>query len=97
MADGGESIVFMDPDRVLVIAKGLDTVSAVLKAVSTTLEGLMEVLKATAFIGLVGGTAVERYIASIKPPIDQLAQLCSDLSKDANNSVQKWRAASERV
>jgi len=90
------SVVDMKPDQVKAIASGLETIAGVLKVVSGVLEAQMYILRATAFIGLVGGLAVERYIASIKPPIDQLAKRLSELSTDVNKSVAKWEAASSR-
>jgi len=88
--------VDMKPDEVKNIAKGLEAVAGVLKIVSAVLEAQMYILRATAFIGLVGGLAVERYIASIKPPIDQLAKRLTELSGDVNKSVAQWEAAAQR-
>lgn len=89
--------VFMYPDQVRNISRGLKTVSTVLKGVSAMLEIQMMILKTTAFIGLVGGMAVERYLASLKPEIDRLADKCEELSEDVETSVKKWEDATQRT
>ena len=86
---------FMIPDQVQRIAQGFENIANVLKAVSTALEACMMVLRATAFIGLVGGTAVERYLAAIKPEIDKMQAKCAEISGDMQASVTKWLKASE--
>lgn len=87
---------YMDPDRVLIIARGFGTFGTVLKAVNTVLETQMMIMRATAFIGLVGGAAVERYLAVIQPEIERLAQKCEEISQDVENSVKKWKDAMNR-
>lgn len=84
---------YMDPARVEAMGQGLQAMSMVLKGVAAALEMQMMVLRTTAFIGLVGGFAVERYLASIKPQIEQLAKLCEELSQDALLSAKDWRQA----
>ena len=83
----------MEPAKVRAMGQGLQTISSVLKAVSTVLEIQMTILKTTAFIGLVGGLAVERYLANIKPRIDQLAKMTAELSQDAILSAADWEKA----
>jgi hypothetical protein len=58
--------VYMDTDAVQHIADGFETAADVLGAVNTALEAAMQLLRMTAFVGLVGGLALERYIASIQ-------------------------------
>lgn len=82
--------VEMDTDRVEEIAKDFSTMADVLWAVSKALEALMRILQTTAFIGLVGGYAVERYIAYIKPKIENLAQYCEEISSDLSFAVQAF-------
>ncbi len=57
----------MEPAKVRAMGQALEAISGILKAVSTVLEVQMTILKTTAFIGLVGGLVVERYLAMIKP------------------------------
>ena len=83
----------MDPAKVRAMGQSLETMSNILKVVSTVLEVQMTILKTTAFIGLVGGLAVERYLAQIKPKIDDLAKQTAELSQDAILSAQDWEKA----
>jgi hypothetical protein len=83
----------MDPAKVRQMGQALQTMSSILKVVSTVLEVQMTILKTTAFIGLVGGLAVERYLAQIKPKIDELAKQTAELSQDAILSAQDWEKA----
>lgn len=88
--------VYMEPDLVRAISKGFGNFASVLKVVSTVLEIQMMILKTTAFIGNVGGAAVERYLSVIKPRIDELAQKCEEISQDVEVSVKKWEEATQR-
>ena len=74
--------VYMDLDAVRNFSKNFNTVNQVLKGVSQVLETLMNTLRVTAFIGLVGGAVVAQYIEFIKPQIDELAAKCEELSVD---------------
>ncbi len=79
MAEQG---VEMTVPAVRKIAKNFRAISGILKQVSKALQALMSVLKATAFVGMVGGLALERYINLIKPQIDRLAKETAEISKD---------------
>lgn len=83
----------MEPAKVRAMGQTLETISGILKAVSTVLEVQMTILKTTAFIGLVGGLVVERYLAMIKPKIDELAKFTAELSQDAILSAADWEKA----
>jgi hypothetical protein len=83
--------VYMDIPVVQRMADSFGTCSDVLKGVSKTMEAAMNVLKATAFVGLVGGTALERYIAVIKPNVDKLAEKMSELQQDVNGAIRAYR------
>jgi len=85
----------LEPARVKTIGRGFANMAQVLKAISTVLEAQMRILQTTAFIGMVGGTAVERYIAVIKPRVDSLARLCTELSEDAIKSAEDWERAQQ--
>lgn len=84
------SVVFMDTDRVQKIADGFDTASSALTAVSAALGIAMNTLRATAFIGLVGGIALERYIAAIKPQIDHMAEYCAEMHTDLEMAADSY-------
>ncbi len=83
----------MEPAKVRAMGNTLQSISGVLKTVSTILEVQMTILKTTAFIGLVGGLAVERYLSIIKPRVDQLAKMTAELSQDAILSAADWEKA----
>jgi len=83
----------MDPAKVRAMGHTLETMSSVLKVVSTVLEVQMTILKTTAFIGMFGGLVLERYIAQIKPKIDELAKQTAELSQDAILSAADWEKA----
>jgi hypothetical protein len=78
---------FMDKDAVRNIASGFETASEVLNAVAAALEAAMMTLKVTAYVGLVGGAALERYIANIKPKVEKLAKTCEEMSNDLRQAV----------
>lgn len=79
--------VYMDIPAVRNIANTLGKVSDVLKTVSKTMEALANILKSTAFVGLVGGAAVIHVIETIKPYIKQMAEKSAELKKDVLESV----------
>lgn len=93
---GMQQEVYMAPDRVRMISRAFTGFSTILKAVNTTLEAQMMILKASAFCGLVGAAAVERHIAAIQPEVERLAAKCQELGEDVENSVKKWEQATNR-
>ncbi|MBZ0307126.1 MAG: hypothetical protein K8I82_13735 [Anaerolineae bacterium] len=83
----------MEPAKVRAMGQAFQTASGVLKVVSNVLEVQMQILRTTAFIGMVGGLAVERYLSIIKPRIDKMAKLAEELSQDAIQSAADWEKA----
>lgn len=79
MAEQG---VYMRVPAVRKMAKNFRAIGRILKQVSKALQVLMSLLKATAFVGMVGGLALERYISLIKPQIDRLAKDTTEIAKD---------------
>ena len=82
--------VYMDIPAVRGISRNFNTISDVLKAVSKMLEAISNALKATAFIGLVGGYAVVHFIEVIKPQIDEMVEKTAELSQDIAASVNAY-------
>ena len=82
--------VYMDVPAVRDMAKGFGTIGDVLDAVAKVLEGLVTLLKATAFIGLVGGYIVIQFIEMIKPHIEEMAEKCQELMGDLTASVDAY-------
>lgn len=90
------NLVEMDTDRVQQIADGFETAANVLETVSKVLEAAIMTLKVTAFIGLVGGLAVERYLSAIKPQIDRLAEYCEEIHRDLETAIDKFQNGDEQ-
>ncbi len=80
--------VFMDTDRVEQLAQRFNNLAKILQAVAKVLELQMNILRTTAFIGLVGGYAVKRYLAIIKPKILDTADFLEEISRDLKVAVQ---------
>lgn len=74
--------IFMDVPAVQNMSSRFNDIGEVLKGVSNVLEVCMTILKTTAFIGLVGGMAVERFISTLKPIIDKLSAESLELGHD---------------
>jgi uncharacterized protein Yka (UPF0111/DUF47 family) len=83
--------VYMNVPKVEEFAKTFDSISDVLKTVSKVLEALVNTLKATAFIGAVGGLAVIHFIETVKPYIDEMAEKCAELCKDLKTSIEAYQ------
>lgn len=87
--------VYMDTDAVRGMAKSFGTIGDVLQAVNKAMQTLSNVLKATAFVGLVGGYAVAQYIDSIRPQIEDIAEKCEELNKDLDASADAYERGDE--
>lgn len=79
--------VYMEVPAVRQMAKNFGTIGEVLATVNKVLEAMLMILKTTAFIGLVGGTAIAAYIEMIKPYIQDLSEKCTELNSDLDASV----------
>lgn len=86
--------IWMDTDEITKMAVWFQSASGVLNGVNVALKGAMQLLQMTAMVGLVGGLALERYIASIQPPIEELSEYCAELSKDLHSAVKHYMDAS---
>lgn len=78
---------YMDFDGVRTIATILDGVADFATLTVKNLDNLLTILRATAFIGLVGGAVWEGFIAAIKPKIEELAKKLTELSGDVSRAV----------
>jgi len=90
MAGGSGAEVYMDVPAVRDMAKQFGQIGEVLNGVSKALEALSNILKATAFIGMVGGAAVAAFIDMIKPHIERLAEKCEELNQDVAASADAY-------
>lgn len=87
--------IYMDTDRVQQIADGFEMAADILEAVNKVLEAAMMTLRTTAFVGLVGGLAVERYIASIQPQVQHLAEYCEEIHRDLESAIEHYMNGDE--
>lgn len=83
--------VRMDYEAVEKLSQGFGTAADVLKAVSTALEVAINILRATAFVGLIGGFAVQMYLERIQPEVEKLADICDELSLDLLGAITSIR------
>jgi len=83
--------VFMDIPVVQRMADSFGTFADVLKGVGKTMEAAMNVLKGTAFVGRVGGTALEHYLSVIKPNVDKLSAKFTELQQDVDGAIRSYR------
>lgn len=83
--------VSMDFDVVQSMADGFRTASETLEGVSKALEAAIAILKATAFLGLVGNAALAMYLEGIKPNVDKLAATCDELNLDLIGAIASIR------
>jgi hypothetical protein len=83
--------VYMNIPEVEGIAKTFATVTEVLKGVSTALAALIQILYATAFVGLVGGMVQARFLEVMKRQIDQMAEKTEEISQDVTAAVQAYQ------
>lgn len=89
MAQAAE--IYMETGPVENIAKTINTVGQVLKTVAKVLEVLSTTLKATAFIGLVGGYAVAQYIDQFRPQIEKMAEKCIEITADVRTAIKNYQ------
>ena len=83
--------VSMNIPEVEDIAKTFEQISDTLKGVSKTLEMLINLLKGTAFIGLVGNAVEAMFLEVQKKHIDQMADKAHEISEDVHNAVEAYK------
>jgi hypothetical protein len=86
---------FMDTDKMKNVSNGFEGVSQVLNVVSMALEAAMMALKAASFISFGATLWMERYLANIKPKVDNLAKKTGEISQDITKAIQMHTAAAE--
>lgn len=82
--------VYMNVPAVRQIAKNFKQIGDTLENVVRVMEALVNILRGTAFVGMVGGLALAQFIESIKPQIQQMARKCQELFSDLNKSVDAY-------
>jgi hypothetical protein len=88
--------VYMDVPAVRGIAQNFGRMEEVLRASGRAMEVAITTLKATAFVGLVGGFAVAHFLERIKPVVDQYAAKCDEMNNDLNASVTAYQNGDAR-
>jgi hypothetical protein len=79
--------VYMDVPAVRNMAQQFGNIGDTLRTVGRVLEGLANLLNATAFIGLVGGRVIAQFIDMLRPHIERMAEKCAELNTDLSASV----------
>lgn len=74
--------VQMDVPKVKKMGKTFDEIGDVLDGISKVLQALLNILRATAFVGMFGGWAIQSYIEKLKPVIDHMAKQANEIGKD---------------
>jgi hypothetical protein len=87
--------VYMDIPQVQKMAEAFGDFGEVLQGVSKALEMAINVLRVTAFVGLVGGIAVERYLSIIKPRVEKMAQKMIELQDDLHGAINHYQTGDE--
>jgi len=88
--------VYMNIPEVEGISKSFAQISETLKGVSTALGVLINILKSTAFIGMVGGLAEAHFLEIMKRQIDQMAQKADEMSKDVQAAVEAYERGDQQ-
>jgi hypothetical protein len=79
--------VYMDVPQVQKIADSFGKFGDTLKKVAKGLEAAIIILKASAFVGLVGNLAVASYLERIKPRVEKLAEAMLELQNDVKGAI----------
>lgn len=87
--------VYMNVPAVRDISKNFQNICELLEDVAKVLDMLSNLLKNTAFIGLVGGAVVIQVLEMIKPQIQEMSRKCGELSKDLGDSVDAFERGDE--
>jgi uncharacterized protein YukE len=82
--------IFMDVLRVKGMATQFNEMNDRLKQTSQVMQAAITLLKASAFIGMVGNQALASYLEQLKPQIDNYATKCGELSGDLSKSAEAY-------
>ena len=90
-------VVQMDYEEVEQSAKGFENAGETLEMVNKVLDALLVLIRATAFIGLVGGAAMEAWIKRVQPEIVKASKMCFELTADLRQAVVRRRGAEDET
>ena len=88
--------VYMSLPDVRGFASKFGQISQVLSTIAKVMEALSNTLKATAFIGNVGGAALAMYLDTIKPQIQNLAQQTQQIGQDLSKSADAYERGDQQ-
>ncbi|MCB9005802.1 MAG: hypothetical protein H6656_00185 [Ardenticatenaceae bacterium] len=80
----------MDVPKVKKMGKTFEDIGEVLNGISKALQILLTTLRATAFVGMFGGWALQSYIEQFKPVIDRLAKQSLEIGRDLAVSAKAY-------
>jgi hypothetical protein len=83
--------VYMDIPQVENMAKGFNTFSEILSAVSTALQAISISLKAAAWLSLGATYAAAQYIDRIQPNVKKASEKMKELNGDILGAVKAYR------
>ncbi len=83
--------VSMDYGAVESMAQGFSTSADTFHAVDRALESAVAVLRASAFIGMVGNLALAEYLDNIRPNVARLAATCEEMNNDLLGAIASLR------
>lgn len=82
--------IFMDVPAVKKMADKFGDMEDKLKQTSKTLQAAIQMLRASAFVGLVGNAAALSYLEQLKPQIDKYAEKCGEMTDDLKKSAEAY-------
>ncbi len=82
--------VYMDVPRVQKMADNFGKFGQTLKQIAKGLETAIIVLKATAFVGMIGNLAVASYLERIKPRVEKLSEEMLELQQDVKGAIMHY-------
>ncbi len=79
--------VYMDIPQVQKMADSFGKFGETLKRIAKGLETAIMILKATAFVGMIGNLAVASYLERIKPRVEKMSEEMFELQGDIKGAV----------
>lgn len=79
--------VYMDVPQVQKMADSFGKFGQTLKQIAKGLETAIMILKATAFVGMIGNLAVASYLERIKPRVEKLSEEMFELQSDVKGAI----------
>lgn len=81
---------YMDTEAIRTTADRLSEMSERIRVIDQQIEAAHMVVRTTAFVGMVGGRAVEDYLSRTKPELEDLSSRYDELSEDLKQTLEMW-------